>query len=94
MTLHATRDRDRDVVTLQVTYGPVIFKVEEFSSHALTFWHQLGALLVEDTEDRARKGYARYVQHCGGTAVNGDALPSWENLPEKIQGHWIAAFTE
>lgn len=92
MTLHATRDGDS--ITVHVTYGSVTVKVEEHYGHAVSFWHQLGALLADDREERAKGGYTRYVEDCGGVSVNGDYLPPWEGLPEKIQRHWIAAFTE
>lgn len=94
MTLRATRDTAKGTITLHCTYGPVTFQVTEHRGHALVFWHQLGALVIEDTEDRAREGYARYVVDCGGVSVHGEPLPAWEAMDEKIRGHWIAAFTE
>ena len=94
MTLHATRDRADDTVTVHAVYGGIAVQVKESRGHALSFWHTLGRLVIDDNADRARAGYGRYLDSCGGTSFNGDKLLPWDELPEKIQGHWIAAFTE
>lgn len=94
MTLHATRDRSDDTVTVHAVHGGVSVQVKEYRGHALNFWHELGRLVIDDNADRARAGYGRYLASCSGISVNGDQLPPWDELPEKIQEHWTAAFTE
>lgn len=39
----------------------------------------------------ARTAYKAYVASVGGLAFNGDPLPTFEQLPEKIRDAWKAA---
>ena len=40
----------------------------------------------------ARRGYENYCKYTGGkSAVTGDLLPSWDNLPGNIVNAWFAA---
>ena len=96
MTMSATRDRDRGIVTFRITSGPVTCQVEEYDGHALSFWHDLGKLVAyEDNEARAKAGYGRYFKDAQGKSAFSDALLiPWDDLPEKVRGHWIAAFTD
>lgn len=92
MTFSVTRERD--MVIVQIVSGGVVVKAAEHRGHMLHFWHDLGKHVIDGVEDRAKAGYGRYIEDCGRVAVNGDALPDWDGLPDKIKGHWIAAFTE
>lgn len=97
MTLSASSKTSgsTELVTIRACYGPITFEIDEQRGHVLHFWHDLGKIVAaEDNKRRAKAGYTRYIEDCGRVSVNGDALPEWEGLPEKIRGHWIAAFTE
>ena len=42
----------------------------------------------------ARKGYESYCGYTGWkSAVTGDTLPPWENLPGAVKNAWFAAAT-
>ena len=92
MTFSVTRERD--MIIVQVVSGGVVVKASEYRGHMLSFWHDLGKHVVDNVEDRAKSGYQRYCVDCGGVSVNGDVLPYWDDLPEQIRHHWVAAFTE
>lgn len=40
------------------------------------------------TRNRAKIGYDAYVKAVGGKAFNGDDLPPFERLPERIAAAW------
>ena len=42
----------------------------------------------------AQVGYEAYAKACGGVAVNGDKLPTWNELRPKIQDNWLASIDE
>lgn len=48
---------------------------------------------MTDTEDLARIAYDAYAQAVGGKAFNGDDLPPFAAVPERIQSAWLAAVT-
>jgi len=45
-------------------------------------------------EQRAKAGYDRYFDDCGGRSVHGEQLPLWEDQHEDVRAHWTAAFDE
>lgn len=91
MTLHVTRDAP-DRVTIHVHSGSVHVEAQEHRGHALVFWHELGKHVIEDVEDRARAGFARYCANM--TVGSGQEYGTWETLDEGVRRSWIAAFTE
>lgn len=42
-------------------------------------------------ESRGQIAYTTYGKKVGFTAVNGDPMPLWDDLPERIQQAWISA---
>lgn len=47
--------------------------------------------MTETPESLAKVAYDAYCVSVGGKAFNGDDLPPFENVPERIQRAWIAA---
>jgi hypothetical protein len=45
----------------------------------------------DDRVGAARRAYTTYARTVDWTAVNGDPLPQWDNVSEKIQEAWIRA---
>jgi hypothetical protein len=96
MTLHATREGK--MVTVHTTYGPVSASVTEEAGHVAHFHAQLGGLLGDDAlkpsaEQRAREGHARFAASVDA-AGEVSPQPAFDEQPEEIRNHWIAAFTE
>jgi hypothetical protein len=81
-------------VRFQFTYGPIGATLDEHVGHAASFSAQLAqlvsAMAPEYAEQEAARRYSRYCQSCEWKSVDGDDLPSWENMPEKIRAHWRA----
>lgn len=42
-------------------------------------------------DDLGRKAYVAYGEEVAWTSYNGQHMPTWEVLPEKIKIAWIAA---
>lgn len=40
---------------------------------------------------KARLGYEAYGDHAGWLNFSGAKMPLWDELPEYIRGHWVAA---
>jgi hypothetical protein len=97
MTLHATREGK--MVTVHTTYGPVTNAITEEAGHVAHFHAQLGSLLGDDKlnvktpEQRAREGHARFAASVDATGEV-SPQPAFDEQPEEIRNHWIAAFTE
>ncbi len=47
--------------------------------------------MTETPESLAKVAYDAYCVAVGGKAFNGDGLPPFANVPERIQQAWIAA---
>lgn len=94
MTFTASRHMSgtTDMVTFRYCYGPATIEFDEQRGHALAFWHHLGALIIEDNEDRAKAGYARYCQ--ARIASDAHVPAPWDSLATPARDAWIAAFTE
>lgn len=45
------------------------------------------------TEQLAETAYDAYCQSVGGKAFNGDDLPAFDKIPERIQAAWAVAVT-
>lgn len=84
MALSASRKpgTDRVKVTLELS-----------REEALRFWHELGMIVVDNLEDRAKAAYGRYCDAAAratGLAQSG----TWERLTPAVREYWIAAVTE
>lgn len=55
-----------------------------------TFEPGLHAAIV-DAQAGGQVGYQAYAQSTGGKTFDGRDMPTWEQLPERIQQAWIAA---
>jgi hypothetical protein len=93
MTLDARRHTsgETDLITFRYCYGPTTIEIDEQRGHALQFWHELGKLVTDNTEDRAKAGWQRYVEAHPKDEM---PMPAWEALSGEERGCWIAAFTE
>lgn len=96
MTLFANRDEHTGNVKVQCTYGPTSFAVDEDPRSARAFHGQLGRLLDEvegrTPEQRARDAHGRFAASV--VAAGGSEQPAFDEQPDEIRQHWIAALTE
>lgn len=93
MTLWASRDEHRpEIITVQCTYGPTVFKVEEHQGHVGSFWSSLGRLLAQDKDHAQREAqaaYERYMRHVEATGEEPGEW-SWGGLDQAGRDHWVA----
>lgn len=42
-------------------------------------------------KEKAQVGYEAYAEYTGGKTFDGRDMPTWDALPDRIQGAWRAA---